>query len=236
MQNLPFLGTLSDPFNLHVSVDSRIRIQELQSHIPENAFGYILNWFKTNPVHFTISGVRSSKYGDYRSPVKNYPARISVNRNLNRFDFLLTLVHEMAHHEVCAGTSAVFPGFGFYRRKRKTGPHGAEWKKQYRMLMKPLLNKDVFPAELLILLENYFEDSGSTSKMENQLVTALKKYDEPDGFVFIDRIPINGVFSLPGGRRFRKQEKLRKRFRCECLDNGKIYLISPMARVFPLAH
>ena len=230
-----FLGKISGPVNPPVSFDSRIKIQELQSHIPENSTGYILNWFQTTPVHFRISRARSSKFGDYRSPVKNRPARISVNRNLNRFDFLLTLVHEMAHHEVCAGSSARVSGIGFPRRKRRTGPHGTEWKNHYRTLMEPLMNDSVFPADILSPLVNYFENPHPSSKMDNLLVTALKKYDVPDGSVFIDLIPFNAEFSLPGGRRFRKREKLRKRFRCECLDNGKTYLFSPMARVFPAA-
>jgi SprT protein len=229
---LPSLGTISDTFRPFVSPDSRIKIHELRTHIPEHSTGYILSWFKANPVYFRISGARSSKYGDYRSPVKNFPARISVNRNLNRFDFLLTLVHEMTHHEVYTGASARLMGIRFYRRRSNSGPHGTEWKKKYCLLMEPLLNETVFPAELLPLLENYFKNPGSSARMDKRLVTALKKYDEPDGFIFIDLVPLHGVFTVAGGRKFRKGEKLRKRYRCECLNNGKSYLFSPMARVF----
>jgi SprT protein len=40
---------------------------------------------------------RSSKLGDYRPPQRGLPHRISVNHNLNQHEFLITLIHEMAH-------------------------------------------------------------------------------------------------------------------------------------------
>jgi hypothetical protein len=233
---LPFrLGKTSDTFSPAVTFDSRLNIRELQSHIPENSIEYIVEWFRENDVHFRVSKARSSKFGDYRGPVNNRPARISVNRNLNPYDFLLTLVHEMAHHEVCRGSSGYVSGYRFSGRRNRTGPHGAKWKSRYCVLMEPLLNDTVFPDDLLSAVVNYFENPRSSAKMNNLLVAALKKYDVPDGSVYIDLIPFDAVFSLPGGRRFRKVEKLRKRYRCICLENRKTYLFSPMARVFPPA-
>jgi predicted SprT family Zn-dependent metalloprotease len=209
-------------------------IQDLRGFIPENSTGYILDWFQFHPVQFRISKARSSKFGDYRAPVKNLPARISVNRNLNRFDFLITLVHEMAHHEVWTETSLPILGAGIHGRKRRPRPHGKEWKTQYQQLMSPLMEESVFPAEVVHHLARYFENPRSSSKSNEHLVVALKKYDAPDDSVFIESLPLNAVFSLPAGKKFRKQEKLRKRYRCVCLANGRIYLFSPMARVMPV--
>ncbi|MCX6244493.1 MAG: sprT domain-containing protein [Bacteroidetes bacterium] len=227
------LDYFSGPVSRAGAFDSRINIGELQSHVPDNSIDYIVEWFRKNDVHLRISKARSSKFGDYRGPVKKRPAWISVNRNLNQYDFLLTLVHEMAHHDVCKGSSSFIAGYRFSKRKRGTGPHGADWKNRYRLLMEPLLNKAVFPVDLLPVVVNYFENPRSSSKMNHLLVTALKKYDLPDGSVSIDQIPFEAVFTLPGGRRFRKKEKLRKRYRCINLENRKAYLFSPMARVFP---
>jgi len=212
-----------------------LTIQDFQPYIPENSTGYILDWFQSNPVRLRISKARSSKFGDYRAPLKNFPARISVNRNLNRFDFLITLVHEMAHHEVWTETSAPIPCLEIPRRKRRPRPHGKEWKTHYQRLMDPLMNETIFPADVLHHLVNHFKNPRSSSKTNEHLVVALKKYDVPDNSVFIESLVFDAVFTLPAGRKFRKQEKLRKRYRCVCLDNGRIYLFSPMARVVPMS-
>lgn len=206
---------------------------DLQQYIPANSAGYILNWFQSNPVHLRVTKSRSSKFGDYRAPDKNIPARISVNHNLNRFDFLITLVHEMAHHEVWIESVTPVSGFGLLKRKRRLAPHGKEWKNHYRLLMAPLLQESVFPLNLIQHLEKEMDNLRSSSRANENLVIALKEYDDPDGSVFIESLPLNAVFSLPAGRKFKKQEKLRKRYRCICLDNGRIYLFSPLARVVP---
>jgi hypothetical protein len=234
---LPFrLGTKSGTTLFSPApVVARITMADLHAFIPESSLGYISDWFQSNPVHLRVSKSRSSKFGDYRFPMKNIPARISVNRNLNRFDFLITLVHEMAHHEVWIETSATVPGFGFPRRKPRPRPHGKEWKNHYRRLMGPLMKESVFPLEVLHHLEQHFENPRSSSKSNEHLVVALKKYDLPDDSVFIESLPLDAVFTLPAGRIFRKQEKLRKRYQCVCLDNGRIYLFSPIARVVPVS-
>jgi SprT protein len=230
-----FLGTKSGSTRFSPALFvARVMIPELHAFIPENSTGYILDWFQSNPVQFRISKTRSSKFGDYRPPVKKFPARISVNRNLNKFDFLITLVHEMAHHEVWSESSALVPGFGIHRRKRRPRPHGKEWKTHYRQLMEPLMKESIFPAEVLHHLVSHFNNLRSSSKSNEHLVVALKKYDVPDDAVFIESLAYDAVFTLPAGRKFRKQEKLRKRYRCVCLDNGRIYLFSPLARVMPM--
>ncbi len=234
---LPFyLGTKSRSTRFSPApLVARIMIQDLHAFIPENSKGYILDWFQSNPIQLRISKIRSSKFGDYRAPLKNSPARISVNRNLNRFDFLITLVHEMAHHEVWTETSAPVPGLVFPRRKRRPRPHGKEWKDHYRRLVGPLMKESIFPADVLYHLEKHIENPRSSSKTNEHLVVALKKYDVPDDSVFLESLAFDAVFTLPEGKKFRKLEKLRKRYRCVCLDNGRIYLFSPMARVVPMS-
>jgi len=213
---------------------TRLTIQDISAFIPENSTAYILEWFQSHPVQLKISKARSSKFGDYRAPVKNFAARISVNRNLNRFDFLITLVHEMAHHEVWGETSALKPGAGNHGRKRRPRPHGKEWKIHYQKLMEPLMKEPVFPAEVVHHLVRYFENPRSSSKSNEHLVAALNKYDVQDDSVFIESLPFDAVFTLPAGKKFRKKEKLRKRYRCVCLDNRRIYLFSPMVRVITI--
>ena len=210
-------------------------IQDLHTFIPENSWRYIMDWFHSNQVQLRISKVRTSKFGDYRYPLKNSPARISVNRNLNRFDFLITLVHEMAHHEVYTESIPPIQVFGFPRRIRRPRPHGKEWKAHFQRLMVPLMTESIFPADVLHQLARYFENPRSSSKANEHLAILLKNYDVPDDLVYIESLPFDAVFALPSGKRFRKKEKLRKRYHCICLDNRKIYLFSPTARVLPVS-
>jgi SprT protein len=213
---------------------ARITVPDLLPFLPENSSAYILDWFQSNPVQLRISKARSSKFGDYRAPLKNNPARISINRNLNQYDFLITLVHEMAHHEVLAESVESIRIPGFQKRKRRPRPHGKEWKIQYRKLMAPLMKESVFPVEVLRTLENQFDHPRSSAKANENLVFALREYDPPDNSVFVESLPFDALFALPSGRQFRKREKLRKRYQCRCLGNGKTYLFSPMAMVLPV--
>ena len=60
----------------------------------------------------------------------------------------------------------------------------------------------------------------------------LKKYDVQEETLHVEQLPVNSVFTLKDGRKFQKGERIRKRYRCTCLDNGKIYLFNPLAEVY----
>jgi len=66
-----------------------------------------------------------------------------------------------------------------------------------------------------------------------------RKLDEIDNHekdavtVFLEDLPTNTLFKSADGKVFRKEEKLRKRFRCYCLNNNRVYLFQPMAEVRP---
>jgi len=64
------------------------------------------------------------------------------------------------------------------------------------------------------------------------LSRALKEYDQPSGGLCLEELPVNAVFYLHNGKKFRKGERLRKRFKCTSIPGGRLYLISPVAIVF----
>ena len=211
-----------------------------RSYIPDQSVEYILQWFLEHKVRLRISSNRLSKSGDYRPSRQHLPPRISVNNNLNPYDFLITLVHEMAHHDVWR--AYVMPNqLSFFRSRRQAHPkpHGQEWQHHFRQLMIPLMNTSVFPPDVLYMVENYFRNSNVSTKFGQHLSRVLKKYDKPDGKEFVENLPFDALFRLPDGRIFRKKEKLRKRFRCILVNNNRVYLFSPLALVFcltPLPH
>jgi SprT protein len=202
--------------------------EDLKSYLPEASISYILEWFSKNPVRLRIASNRSSKFGDYKYAKPGIPASISVNNNLNKYEFLLTLIHEMAHDVVFSAVPVNGRNGHPLKRKKSPKPHGPEWKESYHKLLKPLMNPFVFPEDILSPLLLSFSGNVSKVKANQSLELALKKYDTPDGREFIKDLPEGTVFYLPSGRAFLKQQRVRKRFRCKCLDNRRIYLFTPM--------
>jgi hypothetical protein len=220
------------PLKKTVNKDPRILMRKvLEPHLPEKAIGFIIDWLFDQKVQLRISGTRTTKFGDYRPPKPGSIPRISVNYNLNKFAFLITLVHEMAHHMVLGGIYDRHFVISFRKRNRPK-PHGAEWQSHYRNLMIPLMNPDIFPQEIIVVMKQYLGNPKASTTADQNLFRVLKKYDKPDGSEFIDKLPFDAVFHLRNGRSFRKKEKMRKRYRCICIENGRTYLFNPMAQVF----
>jgi hypothetical protein len=148
--------------------------------------------------------------------------RISVNGTLNPYEFLITLTHEIAHMHV-------WEKFG-----RKVSPHGKAWKSQYAAMMASLLQKGIFPVEMEALVRKQVTHPRANSHGHSELVRHLQANNPEHTGVFLEDLPTGALFSLPGGRKFRKQEKLRKWYRCISLDNKRVYRISPVVMVIPI--
>jgi hypothetical protein len=177
-----------------------------------------------------IARKRASKAGDFRSPEKGRPPRITVNGDLNQFAFLLTLIHEVAHFFVYLDTRKANT---FLQRKRRPSPHGKEWKKRFTELMQPFLSLNVFPGEVETALISYFQDPKASSYADSRLQRLLQSFDPPSEQVPITEIPEGNLFRTASGRVFIRQERLRKRYRCTCKRTGRLYLFSPEAQVIP---
>ena len=132
----------------------------LLPHVPEGAISFIIGWLISKKVQLRISPARSTKLGDYRAPRAGTIPKISVNHSLNPYSFLITLVHEMAHHEVFLSYSSSLEHQSIFKKRKKTPPkpHGMEWKSTYRELIKPLLKPAIFPDDILQILHHYFEN------------------------------------------------------------------------------
>ena len=235
-------GQVGAPFSLRrkgagdeavkLKKDPRILMRKvLEPHLPEESIGFIIDWLIDQKVQLRISNSRTSKLGDYRPPRSGTIPRISVNHNLNKYSFLITLVHEMAHHMVMKTMEVRYPVISF-RRKKRPKPHGKEWQSQYRNLMRPFMIPAILPQDIMEVMNLYLENPKASTTADQKLFRVLKRYDIPDGSEFLDRLPFDAVFHLSNGRSFRKKEKMRKRYRCISIDNGRTYLFNPMAQVF----
>lgn len=190
--------------------------------MPPEAAPVIAKWIDYFQCEFKISKSRATKLGDYRHPFKQTGHKISVNNNLNSYAFLVTTVHEFAHL------------LTWNDHKNKVKPHGEEWKHNFKRMMTPFLEREIFPGDLQLAITTYLSNPSASSCTDLKLSRALKRYDTATGHSRLEELPRDTLFTIKDGRKFIKGEQLRKRFRCECLDNGNIYLFNPLAEVFTL--
>ncbi len=196
--------------------------QALSDYIPDAAVEMAAEWFNKYPVILKITRTRVTKLGDFRGAPIGKPSSISVNHNLNKYSFLVTLLHEMAHAEV------------HFNHSHRMAPHGKVWKHSYRMVATPYLQKEIFPDDILHVYTDYLINAQATSTSYLPLAQALRNYDSRNEEVTVSMLPPETIFALHDGRLFKMVTKLRKRYRCFCLSTKKTYLFSPMAIVKPI--
>jgi hypothetical protein len=217
---------------VHSRLEEKIR-SVLGPRLPEAALDDVVEQITGNPCSLKVVNQRTSKSGDFRPAYQTNPARITVNGNLNPYAFLITLVHELAHHHVHHDYDLVLKKFSL-RRKSRPLPHGREWKGKFSQMMKPYLTHEVFPADILPVLIQYLENPKASSSADHHLSKVLKKHDPPDATVRLEELPFDAVFTLHGRRLFQKKEKVRTRFRCICQNTNRIYLVNAGAPVVQL--
>ena len=100
--------------------------------------------------------------------------------------------------------------------------------------MRPFYEKNIFPDDLKAAIQSYLTNPAASSCSDLGLFRALKKYDSASAGVSVESLTIKSVFQLKDGRTFRKDELVRKRFKCLELNTKRVYLFSPLAEVYPL--
>jgi SprT protein len=79
------------------------------------------------------------------------------------------------------------------------------------------------------------QNPAASSCGDEKLLRVLHNYDEKaEGIHLVEQLPEGGLFSIKGGRIFRKGEKVRKRYKCVEVKTGKLYLFSPVYEVVAL--
>lgn len=193
----------------------------LARYIPEHAVEALFELIRLYGVHLKIVNERVTRHGDYHRDANGYH-RITVNANLNKYRFLITLVHEIAH-------LAAFEKFG-----RNIKPHGDEWKLTFQKLMVPFIRPEIFPNHLLPLLARHFRNPKASSDTDATLSLALKEFDAKSDKNYVFEIPYGTLFRIYNGKVFKKGAQRIKRFECMEMSSGKIYLFNPNAEVEPV--
>ncbi|MEO6882767.1 MAG: SprT-like domain-containing protein [Bacteroidia bacterium] len=194
----------------------------LHKYIPAEAVDTIALWVYQFDFKLKIKKQRSTKYGDYRPPSSGQNHQITINHDMNKYAFLITLVHEIAHLS------------NWQENKNSVKPHGNEWKRHYKKLIVPFMHEKIFPTDVISALNKYMENPAASSCSDLTLFRILKKYDERHNGILLEKLPIDTVFTLKNGRLFKKGEKIRTRYKCLEINTKRTYLFAPIAEVFLL--
>lgn len=191
----------------------------LNEYIPDNAFDSVVKYIVDHKIHLTITRERASILGNYKKRTgKNHT--ISVNGNLNKYSFLITLLHELGH----------LLAFDIYGGRIIA--HGKEWKSEYGKILAVFIAKKIFPKDIEDELLKTLRNPGATSCAETSLLRVLRKYDIPKpGIFLLEELAENSIFRVKNGKTYKKEKKVRTRFLCQDIHSKRMYLFSPVAEV-----
>ena len=193
-------------------------ISNLEEFIPVKSINYISSLIEKEKIQFKVVKQRRSKHGDFKRTI-NGDYIITINRFYNQYRFILTLIHELAHY---------FVTIKYFKAK----PHGKLWKNKFKELLNPLLDKSVFPNDLLKYLSRHMENPKSTFSYDIELSKVLDKYDNSrQKYFYLDQVKDGEIFFYGDGNKFLKIKKRRKRYLCESLLNKKKYLFLGNAKI-----
>jgi SprT protein len=202
----------------------KVDFSALTSYVPDGSFEPVLQYIIDYKVQLTVTRSRSTVLGDYRHAHAGKNHRISVNGDLNKYAFLITLLHEIAH-------LITFEKYG-----NRVQPHGQEWKMLFGNLLSIFTQKNIFPDDVQQTLLRSIHNPAASSCGDEKLLRVLKKYDErKEGIFFVEQITQGEKFKIKGNRIFEKGERIRKRFKCKEIATGKWYLFSPVSEVMKVA-
>jgi hypothetical protein len=197
-------------------------LEHLNHYMPAGASEKMLEYLNRYRVHLTITRTRKSILGDYRHATHQDNHRISVNGSLNKYAFLITLIHELGH-------LVTFQQYG-----HRVSAHGKEWKKSYRDILEEFMRMKLFPADIQQTLGKSLHNLPASSCSDIHLTRVLKNYDTDKAMVLVEDIPEGQHFATADGLHFVRGRQIRKRIECRETRSGKLYLFSPVYEVKPL--
>ena len=190
------------------------------NYLNKNAEKQILKWEKDFNVNVEISNPSKTRFGVF---IPKYKGKnlIKINNNLNKYSFLITLVHELAHASI------------WIKHGRSVRPHGDQWKEEFQRMMLRFLNPNYFPDDILEALSLHMINPSASTVRDVNLSEILIRYNNHD-IITISSIKDGDFFKTSDGRLFKKIEKLRKNYKCLDLKSGKLYSFSPLSEIFPV--
>tara|TARA_B100001250_G_scaffold167545_1_gene144299 strand:- start:177 stop:767 length:591 start_codon:yes stop_codon:yes gene_type:complete len=193
-------------------------LKNIFDFVPKTSIPYLKKILVDKKIIFLLKNKRKTKHGDFRI-TKNKKKLITLNKTKNKYQFLITLLHEIAHYDT------------YIKYQNSVKPHGIEWKNNFRFLMLPVLNNYIFPNEILNNLINYIKNPKASTENDFNLIMSLKKYDFNINSNFIFELKEGDFFMTENGKKYKFIRKRIKRFESIELESGRKYLFSPQAEV-----
>lgn len=192
-------------------------MKDILSLVPNEVNDYVKSLIEDQDLIIKTVPKRRTKHGDYRKS-KNKDI-ITINHMDNKYRFLLILIHELAH-------------FNVYKKNIRTSPHGQIWKKEFKKLLQPILDINLFPNGLQILINEHMKNPKSSFSYDSLLEMELNKYDnDNDNYTYLEEIDIGDIFRYNNDKLYKKIAKRRKRYLCIESDSGRKYLFLAHAKV-----
>jgi SprT protein len=191
-------------------------IKELETYLPSNLVLYVRSLVENEAIDFRVVNQRSTKHGDFR--YCNDRCTVTINKTSNKYRFLLTLIHELAHYFI-------------FKNNRLAKPHGLLWKKKFQSLLNPILKQEYFPADLLFELNEHMKNPKSSFCYDINLSKKLDLFDNAKENIYLDQLNDGEFFYYKNLGMFKKINKRRKRYLCLRIDNNKKYLFLGSAKV-----
>jgi hypothetical protein len=196
-------------------------LHQLSGYLPAGSFEPVVAYLHQYKVHLTVTKQRKSVLGDYRHAGWGGNHRISVNGNLNKYEFLITLLHELAHMLT----------YEVYRNKVEA--HGKEWKSTYSKLLIGFVQLKVFTPEIEKALQKSIANPAATANGETELLLVLRKYNEAikEDHTTVSQLLEGSLFQTENGKIFKRGPVRRKRIDCEEISTKLHYIFSPITVV-----
>ncbi len=210
----------------------------LRKYIPEPAVDVIAHWIIKLNFKLKVKKPRLTKEGDYMAPHNGKNHVITINKDLNKYAFLITLIHEIAHLTT------------WEKYKGRVSPHGKEWKDEYSILLNYFLklNKSIsctndanlFPDEIAEALHLHAVRPSASSCSDISLARVLKQFDSTTNAISLEQIQVGALFRIDSKSEKRNQEifikgdKRRTRIKCMHSKSKREYLIHALCKVIPV--
>ena len=137
----------------------------LLQFFPENTLVEIMKMIRKHKIHLKITNPRRSVLGTYKAPINRNFHAISINSDLNKYQFLKTFLHEYAH-------LLVHVNYDYAKS------HGIEWKNTFRQILHYFIKKDLFPDDVRLALQEDMIKMYAKSSLK--LHKILKSYGNCD--------------------------------------------------------
>ena len=108
----------------------------LRPFLDESSQPLIEEILHETPCVVTPVRARRTKHGDHRQRTGEAFSEVTVNVSGNRYQFLITLLHELAH------------AVTLQRHGSRAAAHGREWREIFAQLLRRALDENLFPTDL----------------------------------------------------------------------------------------